>query len=334
MTVRKHKHSGGPPPQLKVTMNGPRVGSARLSAADLAEVIKRTQQALKRVGRVLYGDESQRQGRDRADIEQLCELFLVGWQEGSAVADLELGTPPAQQSLFGYIGEESVKSFVVGMERIASDHVSATNLPAGFDRGVLQTCQSLAKVLDHGIEQIRFDALNGGAASSCTFNASLRNRVQELLGQPATVSETARTGRLEELNGHGALSGRLWEADGTKWLCHFKNDHLEQLPDAWMRTVRIVGRAIVEEGKERLIEVESFTAIDDDIEASSAAPFQGFWTSLSLEELAEQQGVSPASDLDEISNLWPADDDPDELLQHILSERAGRRTLSAEGDVP
>jgi hypothetical protein len=47
--------------------------------------------------------------------------------------------------------------------------------------------------------------------------------------------------------------------------------------------------------------------------------------SISLEELAERQGVSAVSDLDEISALWPADDDPDQLLHHILRERTERR---------
>ena len=52
----------------------------------------------------------------------------------------------------------------------------------------------------------------------------------------------------------------------------------------------------------------------------------------SLEELAAQQGVSPAEDLDEIGGLWPCDDDPEELLGHILAERAARRSLArAEG---
>jgi len=54
-----------------------------------------------------------------------------------------------------------------------------------------------------------------------------------------------------------------------------------------------------------------------------------FWKSIPLEELAEQQGVSAASDLDEISALWPADDDPDQLLHHILSERTERRKLQS-----
>lgn len=330
MTLRNRNQASGTSPHLKVTMNGPRVGSARLSVVDLAVIMKRTQQALKRVARVLYGNDSQRQGRDRADIEELCELFLVAWQEGSAVAELELGTPPAQQSLFGYIGEESVKSFVKGMEHIGNPQVSSSSLPAGFDRGVLQAFQALANVLDHGIEQIHFESQNGGIAASCTLDVSLRNRIQELLGEPASISETTKTGRLEELNGHGSLTGRLWEPDGTKWLCHFKNEHLDQLPETWMRTVTIVGRTMVEEGKDRIIEVDSFVLLGSDLETSSAGSAFAFWTSLSLDELAEQQGVSPASDLDDISNLWPVDDDADELLQHVFHERAARRSVVGE----
>ena len=52
-----------------------------------------------------------------------------------------------------------------------------------------------------------------------------------------------------------------------------------------------------------------------------------FWQSLSLEELAEQQGVTPVEDLKEVAQLWPVDDDPDELLRFILEERRARRQV-------
>jgi hypothetical protein len=42
------------------------------------------------------------------------------------------------------------------------------------------------------------------------------------------------------------------------------------------------------------------------------------WDHLSLEELAEQQGVKPVNNLEEVASLWPVDDDPDELLRFIL----------------
>jgi len=332
MTPRRHNQSGGVPPRLTVTVTGPNVGEARLSAADFADIVRRTQQALKRVGRVLYGEESQRQGRDRADIEHLCELFLVAWQHGSAVAQLELGQPPAQMHMFGYIGEESVKAFVTGMPRIRDVDVTLGNLPPGFDRGVLQSCDALARVLDHGIDAIRFDSQNGHAGAAFTFDSPLRTRLQELLGQPVDVSSTSRAGRLEELNGHGALTGRLWEANGTRWTCHFKEEHVDQLSEAWMKAVRVVGHAIMEEGRERILEVESLVVLEEDIPPSAARESTPFWRSLSLDDLAEQQGVTAVSNLDEISALWPVDDDPDELLQHVLREREARRTLTDGGD--
>jgi hypothetical protein len=52
-----------------------------------------------------------------------------------------------------------------------------------------------------------------------------------------------------------------------------------------------------------------------------------FWETFSLEELAEQQGVTPVEDLQEVAQLWPVDDDPDQLLRFILEERRARRQV-------
>lgn len=48
---------------------------------------------------------------------------------------------------------------------------------------------------------------------------------------------------------------------------------------------------------------------------------------VSLTELARLQGVTPVADLDEITKLWPVDDDPDDLLEFILNERRARRQV-------
>lgn len=49
-----------------------------------------------------------------------------------------------------------------------------------------------------------------------------------------------------------------------------------------------------------------------------------------LNQLIEQQQVSPINDLDELSRLWPADDDPDLLLAYVLNERLERRQMESE----
>ena len=40
-----------------------------------------------------------------------------------------------------------------------------------------------------------------------------------------------------------------------------------------------------------------------------------------LGRLIAEQGVTPIDDLDQLAALWPADDDPDALMNFVLSER-------------
>lgn len=77
MNDQKSTLSGGAI-RLEIQAEGPKVGQARLSAGDFAEIVRRTQQALKRIGQVLYGQQSNVHGRKSKDIEQQCELFMVG----------------------------------------------------------------------------------------------------------------------------------------------------------------------------------------------------------------------------------------------------------------
>jgi hypothetical protein len=48
----------------------------------------------------------------------------------------------------------------------------------------------------------------------------------------------------------------------------------------------------------------------------------------SIEELARRQGVGPATDLDEIASLWPADHEPGAFLDFIVNERRDRRRIN------
>ena len=138
------------------------------------------------------------------------------------------------------------------------------------------------------------------------------------------AGQESKSGKLLELNGHNGFTGILWEPDGTKWLCRFQKDQVDRLPEAWLRTVTLTGEAIVEEGKEHIMKVSSIRILDE-VGGSS------FWRSLSLDELAAQQGVSPVFDLDKVGALWPTGDDPDRFMAFVTSERAARRRAANEG---
>ncbi len=49
-----------------------------------------------------------------------------------------------------------------------------------------------------------------------------------------------------------------------------------------------------------------------------------------LGQLIAEQGVTPIDDLDELAALWPADDDPDALMNFVLSERQARLQFNSE----
>lgn len=53
-------------------------------------------------------------------------------------------------------------------------------------------------------------------------------------------------------------------------------------------------------------------------------------TELDLDRLIAEQGVTPIDDLDGLAALWPADDDPDALMNFVLSERRARVKLKPE----
>lgn len=59
-----------------------------------------------------------------------------------------------------------------------------------------------------------------------------------------------------------------------------------------------------------------------------------FWSHASLADLAQQQHVAPVDDLESIAALWPAADDADALLAHVLAERAVRRQAHRSRDEP
>ncbi len=74
--------------------------------------------------------------------------------------------------------------------------------------------------------------------------------------------------------------------------------------------------------------IESETAVK---EAVPSDRDHSFWLSLSLIELAEAQNIVPVDDLENIAALWPSDDGPDELFDHIIRERADRRRVATNG---
>ena len=82
----------------------------------------------------------------------------------------------------------------------------------------------------------------------------------------------------------------------------------------------------VSEGRDVVCEKTGADTADAETKRQNHA--HSFWSSWSLTELAEAQGVAPVEDLESLAALWPSDDDADEMLAHVLAERAARRRVA------
>ena len=80
-------------------------------------------------------------------------------------------------------------------------------------------------------------------------------------------------------------------------------------------------------------EEEALEKVERKIEKEAMVSDQpySFWSSLPLVDLAKLQNVAPVDDLEDIVALWPSDDDSDELMDHVLLERAARRQAVGNG---
>lgn len=318
-------------PQMRIKLEGPAVGPARLAARDLAKLAQKTEQALKRIAQVLYGQSSGGRGRKKKDIEDLCALYLVSWDEGSAIAGFDFAETP-QITLFGNLGEQSLEVFLAGLAELSGegDAAASASVPTAFDLGVLETCEAYGNLLDHGIDRISFSAPRSATPRAVAYTAQTREAIRTVLRRPLEAGRTAKVGRLEVLNGHDAVTGRLWEADGTRWTCHFKSEHLDVLPDAWLKTVTVVGEATLDEkSRTGAIAVDAILLQEGLPPDLTEGAREGlFWTSASLEDLATDQDVGPLARLDDLAGEWPTDDLPDDPLADLLLDRKERRRAS------
>ena len=137
------------------------------------------------------------------------------------------------------------------------------------------------------------------------------------------------------LNGHDTLTGTLWEADRTRWTCYFKPEHLELLPEAWLKTVTVVGEAVLDErSRVGKLTVDTILIQEEALfELPEGATSGPFWSSASLEELAAIQDVGPITQLADLAAGWPLDDVPDDPFADLLKDRFERRRLHRQDPV-
>ncbi|HEX9835597.1 MAG TPA: hypothetical protein VGB90_02010, partial [Alphaproteobacteria bacterium] len=223
-----------------------------------------------------------------------------------------------------HVGEQSLTVFIEGLERVAGDDKHHYGIPHGFDVGVLEACDHIAAVLDHGIACLTFTSHDRSATRTVQVSSAIRERIRTLLRSPVIAGRTSRTGRLEVLDGHRALKGKLWAPDGIQWNCNFKDEHRDVLAEIWLKTVTVIGTARPTGGQRGEFDVEAILLAEQEA-LPERAEESSFWSDTSLEELGERQLVGAVQDLNQLTALWPEDEPFEDALGELLADRDVRR---------
>jgi hypothetical protein len=301
---------------LSIRIEGKSVGSGRISISHLLQLISQFNKALHRSGMVLMGQaESLRKGPTQKTIKEEIALDLVEITHGSPAVLLGFERSSDQQSLEGMdLGMEIIEKALSGLQQVQQ---SGDDLPAGFDPGVLIAWRDLGTLFEKGVNEITFALKHRPQTIESRYDSKGFQRIQERIRGPQVNIRTIE-GRLlmADFKEHGTRC-RIHPSIGDPVLCLFEEDRKEEVLDNILRYVKVIGEAKEDPftGKISSIVLHDIQRLEDREQEETDLLPQGtplpasFWQSLSIEELAQIQGVKPIDDVTMLFGTWPGEPD-------------------------
>ena len=318
---------------LRVRLRGPGVPEGRILLSDLVKFGRHLQTAVDRVARVLSGEAvSARPGRRPEHIQSACALEVVAIEPGSF--ELALDFRRDQTALPGMdMGETALEKLVVGIEGVAADEGA---LPAGYDEGVLAAWREAGAVFAHGVDAIDFHLRTSTARIDAAYDSGVHRRVVERIQGPVHNRRTFE-GRLLMADFQEArFKCRVHPPVGSPVECDFDETLEEVVYDNLRAFVRVTGEAEEDPEMKRIkrLKIVDIEPLEVETEAQSISPDE-FWHSLTLEELAAEQGIKVPQPLDSVigaaADLWEDDRDTEAFVAEIYERRREGRQREERG---
>lgn len=307
-------------PVLKIHLAGDGVGPASVSTRLLVALISTLTLVVKHINTNIKSDSSNDEiGKSFQKPEIELDLILVSLSEGNENA--VLGFEIANTDLSGTDrGIQTLERAVVGLKR-AQTLGQNSKLPDGYNDRVLDAWLSARSLFTNGVESVTIE-LNG---TSTDHKTKICNDVLDKLKTLRSVPENEECtieGRLMMIDLHPAHSCfRVHPSVSPAIHCKLNDDIQEIATKNLDKFVRIVGSAEIDPISHtmKLTDVQQFKRLEID---------ESFWDDKSIDELNEEQQVSPIEDLSEITGTWPGeiDDGFEELIDRLRHPERHRDT--------
>ncbi len=270
-----------------------RASLGQADAVDVARLILGANAVMNRTASIIAGRQPGLRGPLPKGIAEAVRLQLHGISEGSLVLEFELPDSLDETHALDLddtpLGEATALTALAvleGSETGYSDTAAAWN--------------QLASELDIG-----------GRNESLTFIMPSHARPDAVLDRDARtrLAGTARSRERSDAAGEriGILyeadfernSARLRSADGASVVVRFDDDQAASVKDALRKKTRLQGHITYNERTSEVVAVDLIEILRAD-QLELGLPVSDFWTTKTVHEFAEEQGVSPVSTIDEL----------------------------------
>ena len=259
--------------------------------------------------------DSARRGQRPRDLKNELALDLVGISHGSPATKLMLDRARPQMSIpDADFGMDVFEKSIQGLDAVQRN---GAGLPVGFDRGVLSAWRDFGKLLDRGVSDIQI-SLNGRPSPLVThYTPDGYRRLQErIVGHEVNVRTVEGRLLMADFKEHGTRC-RIHPSVGDPILCLFDDEQKDEVLENILQYVQVVGEAIEDPLSNKItsIRIADIQRVEDqDAAADGLVPVgtpipTDFWTSPSIEDLANSQGVRPLGDVRVLFGTWPGTED-------------------------
>jgi hypothetical protein len=305
------------PTTLTITLSGPLVHEHRLPLSELQRISKHVRGALRDVALVItQRGPSGKAGRAEKFIEDAVDLRVIGQpRAGSFKLELEVPTDvapdPELPADFGPgVADDAVRTLVAGLEQLTDD---STQLPRGFDRGVLKAITPLNTSFKRGIDSIGLVTNGRAEAIQAVINKEKIAAARILIKTPHRAQAVVE-GVLQMVD-FASLECRVDRPPKPSVKCFFEDEQRGAVHEAVRQYVRVVGEGEFEAGQADPAKIDA-TSIEVLYESVPLDP-KAFAAPHSIASLGEAQDVKVFRPQIDADDPWRNDEEADALIAAI-----------------
>lgn len=302
---------------LTITLSGPLVHEHRLPLSELQRISRHVRGALRDVALVItQRGPSGKAGRAEKFIEDAVDLRVIGQpQAGSFKLELEVPkdvTPdPQLPADFGPgVADDAVRTLVAGLDQLTDD---STQLPRGFDRGVLKAIAPLNTSFKRGIDSIDLTTNGSGQPSRAVINKEKIGAARTLIKTPHKAQAVVE-GVLQMVD-FASLECRVDRPPKPGVRCFFEDEQRGAVHEAVRQYVRVVGEGEFEAGQADPSKIDA-TSIEVLYE-STPLDSKAFGSPYSIASLGADQNVKVFRAQIDTDDPWRDDEEADALISAI-----------------